>query len=179
MWQRDVIRIVTIEVGGQPVETCAVWCHAFPVVPAVLHRSELFQAGRHVERIQQGYVFDLLQVHQAILPIVPAEALDQHPCRVPVPVERLHDRIEMLVGHRSCYLATFDQLQLEGHPVLVHFRNRPANAHFLGQLSDTRRRQDKLPSRFPGQTSGSPACRSAELDRLFAAEAASNSVEVA
>ena len=48
------------------------WCDAVPVVPAVLQHSKLFQAGRNVERIQQGYVFDLLQVYQAILPIVPA-----------------------------------------------------------------------------------------------------------
>ena len=43
----------------------------------------------------------------------------------------------MLVGHRSCYLATFYQLQLERHSVLVNFRNGAANAHFFGKLLDS------------------------------------------
>ena len=69
MWRRDVIGIVAIKVYGQPFEPCTLWCHAFPVVPPVRHRSKLPQAGGNVERIQQCNIFDLLQVHQAVLVI--------------------------------------------------------------------------------------------------------------
>ena len=99
------------------------WGDSVAVQPAFLHSAELLEARRDVEWIQQSGVFDRLNVDQAVLAIVFAKPLYQELGGVPVAVESLHNRIEMLVRYHAVDLASSGQLQFKGHSVLIKFRD--------------------------------------------------------
>ena len=84
--------------------------YSFAVQPARIHPAELFEPRRDVERIQQSSVFNGLNADQAVLPIVHAKPLYEELGGVPVAVESLHNRIEMLVRYHTCDLASSGQL---------------------------------------------------------------------
>ena len=124
------IRIVLIKAHCQPVQLIMLRGDSVAVQPARLHNVELFEPRRDVERIQQSSVFNGLNADQAVLSIVHAKSLYQDPGGVPVAVEGLHNRVEMLVRYYAGNFASSGQLQFEGHSVLIEFRNRATDAHF-------------------------------------------------
>ena len=99
------------------------WGDSVAVQPAILHSVELLEARRDVEWIQESSVFNRLNVEQAVLAIVFAKPLYQELGGVPVAIESLHNRIEMLVRYHTVDLASSGQLQFEGHSVLIKFRD--------------------------------------------------------
>ena len=66
-------------------------------------------------------MFDRLEAHELFVPIQTADALHQDAGPSPVRGECLQNSFQMLRWHRRFYLAAINELELEGHVILIGF----------------------------------------------------------